>query len=114
MDWVLYGAAGTTGRLITEVAVRRGHRPVLAARNAGPLRYLAERHQLSWQVVDLEDGHGLRQLVGSAPLTLLAAGPFHTASQRVAQACIAAGAHYLDLANEIPVLEAIYGLDDVA
>jgi short subunit dehydrogenase-like uncharacterized protein len=114
MDWVLYGAAGTTGRLITEVAVRRGHRPILAGRSAGPLRSLAERHGLAWQVVDLEDAHRLQQLVGSAPLSVLAGGPFHTASLRVAQACLASGAHYLDLANEVPVLEAIYGLDDVA
>jgi short subunit dehydrogenase-like uncharacterized protein len=114
MTWILYGAAGTTGRLITEVAVGRGHRPVLAGRAAGPLRSLAERYGLSWVAVELDDDRRLQELVGSASLTLLAAGPFDTAGRRVAEACIATGAHYLDLANEVPVLEAIYGLDDVA
>jgi len=33
-NWMLYGAYGTTGRLIVDEALRRGHRPVLAGRNA--------------------------------------------------------------------------------
>jgi short subunit dehydrogenase-like uncharacterized protein len=114
MEWILYGATGVTGKLITDVAVRRGHRPILAGRNADALRPLAERHGLSWRALDLADKNGLRQLTGSAPLTLLVASTFDTSSRRVANACLDAGTHYLDLANEIPVLEALYGLDELA
>ena len=32
--WMIYGATGTTGTLIAEEAVRRGHQPVLAGRSA--------------------------------------------------------------------------------
>src|SRR6187200_2575613 len=56
----------------------------------------------------------MRELVASAPLLLLAASIFDTASVRVVRACIAAGTHYLDLADEIPTLETVYGLDDEA
>jgi short subunit dehydrogenase-like uncharacterized protein len=114
MQWILYGATGITGRLITEAALRRGDSPILAGRNADRVRQLAEQHGLPWRAVDLTDDKALRRLVGSAPLTLLAASPFDTASLRVAYACIDTGTHYLDLANEIPVLEAMYGLQDLA
>ncbi len=42
-SWMLYGATGYTGTLIAEEAVRRGHRPILAGRNAEKLRSLAKR-----------------------------------------------------------------------
>ena len=114
MEWILYGATGVTGRLITQTAVRRGHRPILAGRNAEALRRLAEPDGLTWRTADLDDEDAVGELVAAAPLTLLAASTFNTASLRLARACLAAGAHYLDLANEVPVLEAVYGLDDEA
>ena len=39
-SWMLYGAYGFTGRLLAAEAVRRGHRPVLAGRDAAkPVSY---------------------------------------------------------------------------
>ena len=32
--WMIYGATGTTGMLIAEEAIRRGHQPILAGRSA--------------------------------------------------------------------------------
>jgi len=110
-EWTLYGATGVTGGLIAETAVRRGHRPILAGRNANRLRSLADRLGLLWHAVDLHDPVALRQLVGSTPATLLAASPFHLNSRPVLDACLHTGSHYLDLANEIPVLEAAYSRD---
>ena len=114
MTWVLYGAAGVTGQLIAEAAVRRGHRPTIAGRNVERLRSLGERLELPWQAVDLRDLAALKGLVGSSALTLLAASPFHETSRPVVEACLATGTHYLDLANEIPVLESVYARDSQA
>ena len=36
--WMLYGAAGYTGTLIAQHAHERGHRPVLAGRNAPSIK----------------------------------------------------------------------------
>ncbi len=36
--WMIYGAAGTTGTLIAEEAIRRGHQPMLAGRSAAETR----------------------------------------------------------------------------
>jgi short subunit dehydrogenase-like uncharacterized protein len=39
-DWMLYGAYGSTGRLILDEALRRGHRPILAGRDDARLSAL--------------------------------------------------------------------------
>lgn len=103
MTWMIYGAYGFTGTLIAEEAVRRGHRPLLVGRSAEKLAPLARRLGLEYDAVDLADPTGLAALIRQADLVLNAAGPFvHTAPPLVA-ACLAGGAHYVDVANEIPV-----------
>lgn len=51
----VYGATGYTGTLIAEQAVRRGHRPILAGRNAEKLRVLGKRLGLTWWAFPLGD-----------------------------------------------------------
>jgi short subunit dehydrogenase-like uncharacterized protein len=41
-DWMLYGAYGTTGRVILDEALRRGHRPILAGRDGAQLSALGQ------------------------------------------------------------------------
>lgn len=102
---MLYGASGYTGRLIAEEAVRRGHRPVLAGRSREKLAPVAEPLGLEVAVVGLEDVRGLVSALQGLPLVLHAAGPFVRTSEPMIQACLAAGAHYLDITGEIPVFE---------
>ena len=102
--WLLYGATGRTGTLIAEQAVARGHRPVLSGRSPDRLRRLAGRLDLPWVAGEVTDVGGL---IGDARLVLLAAGPFGTTAPPVLQACLDAGVHYLDVANEIPVARAV-------
>jgi len=102
---MLYGASGYTGRLIAEEALRRGHRPVLAGRSREKLTPLAEQLGLEVAVVGLEDVRGLVATLEGLPLVLHAAGPFVRTSEPMVQACLAAGAHYLDITGEIPVFE---------
>ena len=40
-DFMIYGATGYTGRLIAELALARGRRPVLAGRNRATVESLA-------------------------------------------------------------------------
>ena len=102
---MLYGASGYTGRLIAEQAVRRGHRPVLAGRSREKLEPLAGPLGLEVAVVGLDDVRGLVASLEGVPLVLHAAGPFVRTSEPMVQACLAAGAHYLDITGEIPVFE---------
>jgi len=61
--------------------------------------------------VALDDPAALTAALADADLVLNAAGPFlHTAAP-LAEACLAAGVHYLDIGNELQVFLTLYDLD---
>ena len=110
-SWMLYGAAGYTGALIAQHAYKRGHRPVLAGRTAPAITALAQRLDLPHQALALDDPAALNAALAGVDLVLNAAGPFlHTAAP-LAEACLAAGVHYLDIGNELQVFRTLYDLD---
>jgi short subunit dehydrogenase-like uncharacterized protein len=113
-SWMLYGATGHTGALIARHARERGHRPMLAGRNVPAITGLAERLDLPHRAVALDDLAALTAALADADLVLNAAGPFlHTAAP-LAEACLAAGVHYLDIGNELQVFLTLYDLDQRA
>ena len=113
-SWMLYGAAGYTGTLIAEHARQRGHQPVLAGRSAPAVTTLAERLGLPCRELSLDDPAALTAALADVDLVLNAAGPFlHTAGP-LAEACLRAGVHYLDIGNELQVFRALYDLDESA
>jgi len=100
-SWMLYGAAAYTGALIAQHAHDHGHRPVLAGRSAPAVAMLAEQLGLQHRAVALDDPAALTAALAGVHLVLNAAGPFlHTAAP-LAEACLAAGVHYLDIGNEL-------------
>lgn len=109
--WMIYGAYGYTGTLITEEAVRRGHRPVVAGRTIDRLIPLAKRCGLDPVVLDLTDETTLAKTVAEFSLVLHAAGPFSETSAPMVAACLSAGSHYVDIAGEIDVFEKIFARD---
>jgi short subunit dehydrogenase-like uncharacterized protein len=112
--WMLYGAAGATGALIAEEAVRRGHMPLLAGRSAEPLASLGKRLGLPWIVTGLDNPDQLQQAVADVGAVLNAAGPFIATTPPLVRACLAAGTHYLDIAGEFPALQGLYARDQEA
>src|SRR5690606_35660895 len=110
-DFLLYGANGYTGRLILERALAEGLRPLLAGRNAEEIGALAVRHGLESSVFPLDDARALEAALRETRVVLLAAGPFSRTSGPVVEACLRAGAHYLDITGEIGVFEAIAARD---
>lgn len=113
-NWMIYGATGYTGPLVAEEAVRRGHRPLLAGRSAEKLKPLAERLGLEYVAVALDDAEGLKRAVERVELVYHAAGPFIHTAEPMLRACLAAGAHYLDITGEIPVYQMAFGYDAAA
>lgn len=104
--WLLYGANGYTGELIAREAVSRGIKPILAGRSAEKIEPLARELGCESRVFDVT----APQLQG-VELVLHCAGPFmHTAAPMV-QACLDAGAHYLDITGEIAIFEAVFRRD---
>jgi short subunit dehydrogenase-like uncharacterized protein len=106
MNWLIYGANGYTGDLIAREAVRRGERPILAGRNREAIEKLARELQLDSRVFDVDHP----DLTG-VDLVLHCAGPFSRTSKPMVDACLAAGAHYLDITGEFEVFEAVYARD---
>jgi short subunit dehydrogenase-like uncharacterized protein len=112
--WLIYGATGATGRLVLEEALRRGHRPILAGRDAGALRALAEPHRLAWAAVRLDGRPALEKLVARASRVLHVAGPFRITTPPMLDACLAAGTPYLDVSGELEVVSATLERDSAA
>jgi short subunit dehydrogenase-like uncharacterized protein len=107
--WMIYGANGYSGELIAREAARRGLTPILAGRNRAAVAALGTELGLGWRAFPLEAA----QLEG-IELVLHCAGPFIHTSRPMVDACLAAGAHYLDITGEIAVFEAIFARDEEA
>jgi short subunit dehydrogenase-like uncharacterized protein len=97
---MIYGANGYTGALIAREAATRGHGPVLAGRNADAVGRLATQLKLP-HTRFLADA----AVLGNVGLVLNCAGPFSATAKPMMQACLKAGAHYLDITGEIAVFE---------
>ena len=110
-NWLLYGAYGFTGQLLVEEAVKRGHRPLLAGRDAAKTAVIAQQYNLDHVALDLNDTDKLHQIVAGVDLALHAAGPFIHTSEPMVQACLAGQTHYLDITGEIPVFETTLSYD---
>jgi short subunit dehydrogenase-like uncharacterized protein len=115
---LILGATGTVGRLIAEQAVRSGHRVVLGGRRperleqlAGQLGTTPARSPLATVVVDTGGREGLDRAIASANVVVNTVGPFTRTASRVIDSCLAAGVHYVDLANELGALRSTLARD---
>ncbi|MFB6230610.1 MAG: trans-acting enoyl reductase family protein [Salinibacter sp.] len=103
MTFLLYGAYGYTGRLIAQEAVERGHRPILAGRDAAQLNDMGRSLDLPVRVVSLQEESRLRSVFDEVAAVLHCAGPFVRTAPPMVRACLETGTHYLDLTGEIEV-----------
>ena len=108
---VMYGATGYTGQLTARFAAEQGLDLLLSGRNPDKLRKVAEPLGFDHRAVDLGDAAGLDDLLTGASVVLHIAGPFSATSRPMADACLRAGAHYLDITGEIDVFEALAARD---
>jgi saccharopine dehydrogenase (NAD+, L-lysine-forming) len=109
MTWMVYGANGYTGRLIAELAVKRGERPILAGRSAAKVEPIAAALGLEHRAFDLSRASAQLEDVEAV---VHCAGPFAHTSAAMVDACLKTRTHYLDITGEIDVFEAI-GLRDI-
>ncbi len=102
-DFLLYGAYGYTGRLITRLCAERGLTPLLSGRNAEKLEAMHREFGFPYRAVDLRNTTELHDLLQDQKVVLHAAGPFVETAEPMMEACLATGTHYLDITGEIPV-----------
>jgi short subunit dehydrogenase-like uncharacterized protein len=106
---LVYGATGHTGRFVVDELVRRGLAPVLAGRSAERLAAVSPRHAaLDQRVAGLDDPDLLRRAIAGVGAIINCAGPFLDTAAPLARAAVEAGAHYLDVTAEQPVVQQLY------
>ncbi|GID31119.1 DUF5938 domain-containing protein [Paractinoplanes brasiliensis] len=103
---VVYGASGYTGRLICEY-LREYNVPFVAAgRDAAKLKQSMHENVAGIETADYEvvevghDTKALAELFAGSSVVCNTVGPFSVYGPEVAEACLAAGTHYLDTTGE--------------
>ncbi|HEV8592561.1 MAG TPA: saccharopine dehydrogenase NADP-binding domain-containing protein [Pyrinomonadaceae bacterium] len=112
--FLIYGANGYTGELITRFAAERRMKPILAGRNAIAIEELAKKHHLEYRVFSLDETDRLDAALQEVDMVLHCAGPFSLTSKAMVDACLRKKKHYTDITGEIAVFEACSRLDDKA
>ncbi|HEV3204582.1 MAG TPA: saccharopine dehydrogenase NADP-binding domain-containing protein, partial [Gemmataceae bacterium] len=113
-NYLIYGASGYTGALIAREALGRGHKPILAGRNAGNVAKLARDLGLDHRVFSLASASAIDEGIKGVRAVLHCAGPFFHTSQPMVAACLRNTIHYLDITGEIQVFEACAARDQEA
>jgi short subunit dehydrogenase-like uncharacterized protein len=108
--FMIYGANGYTGELVARRAAERGHRPILGGRSEA-VRALADSLDLEARVFPLDDGGAADVALRDVGAVVHCAGPFSRTWRPMADACLRAGAHYLDITGEVGVFEALAARD---
>jgi short subunit dehydrogenase-like uncharacterized protein len=109
LDIVVFGATGVTGRQVAgylgERAAEADLRWAPAARDAEKVkRTLAEAGESASEtiVADVSDPGSLAAMASRARVVLNLVGPYTLYGRPVIEACVAHGAHYVDLTGEMP------------
>ncbi len=106
---VLFGATGYTGRLVAEALVKRGARPLLAARNRSALEQLAgELGGLDTAVADVAQPQTVHALVERGDVLVSTVGPFLRFGGPALDGAVEKGALYLDSTGEPPFIREVF------
>ncbi len=80
-------------------------KPTLAGRNKAKVEALAQELGLGYKAFGLDNVDAVSEQLKGFKLIMHCAGPFSATSKPMMEACIKAGAHYLDITGEISVFE---------
>ncbi len=109
--FLIYGANGYTGELITRFAAEQSLKPILAGRNAEKIEALANQFGFDFRVFALNEIEKVDAALQEVEFVLHCAGPFSITSAPMVEACLRNKKHYLDITGEIAVFEAMALLD---
>ena len=106
---VLFGATGYTGDLTARAMVKRGMKPVLAARRREAVEALAaELGGLESAVADVSEPGSIRALLERGDTLVTTVGPFARWGDAALDAALDAGAHYIDSTGEPPFVRKVF------
>lgn len=111
---LIYGAYGYTGKLIVELAVKKGYRPAIGGRDEEKTKALARQYDLPYHVFDCKDQQAWDNALKDTELLLNCAGPFSLTIKDILPACLRNKVHYLDITGEIDVFDYVNSFDEDA
>lgn len=111
---LIYGAYGYTGKLIIDEALKNNLKITIAGRNANKVEALASEKNVPGLALTLEDTQALEKHLQNFELVIHCAGPFEYTAKPMAEACIAAKTHYLDITGEYQVFEDLHHMHAAA
>ena len=112
--FLIYGANGYTGELITRFAADRGMKPIIAGRNEAAIKSIAEKYGFEYRTFALDETEKLDAALNEVAMVLHCAGPFSLTSKAMGEACLRTKTHYTDITGEIAVFEACAAADQKA
>lgn len=104
--FLIYGAYGYTGELITRYAAERGLEPIIAGRDKEKTAAIAAKFGFDHRVFGLDETAMLDAALEEVDVVLHCAGPFSLTSRPMVEACLRNKKHYTDITGEIAVFEA--------
>lgn len=113
-NFLIYGANGYTGELITRIAAERGLKPILAGRSEAKVAELAAKYGFEHRAFSLDDTAKLDAALKEVDMVLHCAGPFSITSMPMVKACLRNKKHYTDITGEISVFETCAAMDKKA
>ena len=100
---LIYGAAGYTGRLISQEAARRGLKFEIAGRYEDELVEFAKELNVAYHVFAVDDEEGWTKGLNGKTSLLNVAGPFSGTAEQAMNACIKNKVHYVDISAEVDI-----------
>jgi len=101
-DFVVVGATGLQGSIVSRDLLEQGYRVLLCGRNRARVEPLLKRHRrAAFRFVELTDRSGTAAVVRGAKAPVVvncAEGDFNLDVQRI---CLRVGSHYLDLGSDV-------------
>jgi short subunit dehydrogenase-like uncharacterized protein len=110
----IYGASGYTGRLLAAAASASRLDAVLVGRSRERLSGVSEQTGFPLRIAETADAPALRAAFSDCAVVVNSAGPFPLTAKPVLEACLSAGAHYLDVAGEGPVFGELHRYEEAA
>jgi short subunit dehydrogenase-like uncharacterized protein len=111
---LIYGCYGYTGKLISELAAKTGLKAVLSGRDEQKVAAMAKSLNLDYKAFSLDNEDAVAEQLKNFKVVLHCAGPFINTVGIMANACIKAKTHYLDITGEYQVFESNFALNDKA
>lgn len=111
---IIYGSYGYTGQLIVRECQTKKLAVILAGRNREALEKQHQQTGYPFQVVDMDDASGLRNLLRLGETVIHCGGPFRFTAKAMVDACLETKTHYTDITGEYQVFELLARYDEKA